>query len=112
MARSRTVHHGRASAAPRREPPFRDPKPGARASGEGAASPPRPPRRFVYALTERERGGTRWLRVGVAFLNRDGSVAIYLDAVPLSGKLQVREELPKDEISNPAPPPPATEGEK
>lgn len=63
------------------------------------------PLRIVYALTPGHRGGTRWLRVGVAFVNRDGSENVYLDAVPLSGKLQIREEDPKgeEEKTTPAP---------
>jgi hypothetical protein len=36
---------------------------------------------------------TRWVKVGVAFPNRDGSTTLYLDAFPVgSNKLQVREE--------------------
>jgi len=38
---------------------------------------------------------TFWLRVGTAFYNRDGSINVYLDALPTNGKLQLRE--PKDE---------------
>jgi hypothetical protein len=64
-----------------------------------------PNRRAVYALTERQDGGTRWLRVGIAFVNRDGSETIYLDAVPLSGKLQVRDEDRMDESEEKRPPP-------
>lgn len=36
---------------------------------------------------------TRWVRVGVAFVNRDGSMNLYLDAFPIgTNKLQVRED--------------------
>ena len=36
---------------------------------------------------------TRWVKVGVAFPNRDGSTTLYLDAFPVgSNKLQIREE--------------------
>jgi hypothetical protein len=36
---------------------------------------------------------TRWLRVGVGFPNRDGSINLFLDAFPVgSNRLQVREE--------------------
>ncbi len=36
---------------------------------------------------------TRWVKVGVAFVNRDGSMNLYLDAFPIgTNKLQVREE--------------------
>ena len=45
----------------------------------------------VYALTKLgER--TFWNQVGVAFPpNQDGSITIQLNAVPLSGKLQIRD---------------------
>jgi hypothetical protein len=46
----------------------------------------------VYTI--RERSGLEkpiWLRVGVAFINRDGSFSLYLDAQPLDGKLHMRE---------------------
>jgi hypothetical protein len=52
-------------------------------------------RKAVFTMTEREVNGekkTFWTRVGVAFVNRDGSITIKLDALPLSGTLQVREE--------------------
>ncbi len=61
-------------------------------------------RRAVYALIPRQRGGTRWLRVGVAFVNRDGSENVYLDVVPLSGKLQIRDEDKKGEGEEKKPP--------
>jgi hypothetical protein len=47
----------------------------------------------VYAINEKD--GERaawWQRIGMAFQNRDGSVTLYLDALPLgTNKLQVRE---------------------
>lgn len=46
----------------------------------------------VYTI--RERTGLEkpiWLRVGIAFMNRDGSFSLYLDAQPLDGKLHMRE---------------------
>ena len=52
-------------------------------------------RRAVYVITERATAeGSRsfWTRVGAAFENRDGSLTIKLDALPLSGTLQVRDE--------------------
>ncbi len=40
-----------------------------------------------------ERNGKRfWSRVGSAFVNRDGSMNIYLDALPIGGKIQIRED--------------------
>jgi hypothetical protein len=39
-----------------------------------------------------ERSGRRfWNRVGSAFHNHDGSMNIYLDALPRDGKIQIRE---------------------
>lgn len=36
---------------------------------------------------------TRWVRIGVAFPNRDGSMNLLLDALPIgTNKLQVRED--------------------
>ncbi|MEI8254609.1 MAG: hypothetical protein WCJ30_02960 [Deltaproteobacteria bacterium] len=50
-------------------------------------------RKIVYAVTER---GERsfWTRVGMAFPNRDGSTTIRLEAMPISGVLQIRDDEP------------------
>jgi hypothetical protein len=47
----------------------------------------------VYAIPESKDGEkSYWPRIGVAFPNRDGSIAILLDALPLgTNRLQVRE---------------------
>jgi hypothetical protein len=34
---------------------------------------------------------TRWVRVGRAYENRDGSTNVYLDALPTNGQLQLRD---------------------
>jgi hypothetical protein len=46
----------------------------------------------VFAIYESRHAGerSRWVRIGVAFDNKDGSINVLLDAVPLSGRLQVR----------------------
>lgn len=50
----------------------------------------------VFALTERD-GRTFWSKVGAAFTNKDGSINVNLDALPVSGRLQIREdEEPRD----------------
>jgi hypothetical protein len=48
----------------------------------------------VYAINEKDgERGTWWQKIGLAFTNRDGSIGIYLDALPLgTNKLQVREQ--------------------
>jgi hypothetical protein len=48
------------------------------------------PHRSVFAVTERD-GKSHWTRCGAAFENKDGSVNVFLDALPVSGKLQIRE---------------------
>jgi hypothetical protein len=48
----------------------------------------------VFTITDRERDGktaSYWLKVGVAFRNKDGSLNVYLDALPVNGRLQLRE---------------------
>ena len=32
-----------------------------------------------------------WVRVGTAFVNRDGSLNVYLDALPTNGRLHIRD---------------------
>lgn len=50
---------------------------------------------------------TRWVRIGAAFTNRDGSLNLFLDALPLgTNKLQVRE----DDRERPQPPAPRRNG--
>ena len=64
--------------------------------------------KVVYAIVER---GPRkhWLRIGMAFVNRDGSLNVRLDAVPLSGQLHIRDNPPRDprdSLGEPLPPAP------
>jgi hypothetical protein len=47
----------------------------------------------AYNIIKRENGGKPiWSRVGSAFKNRDGSMNIFLDAFPIGGKIQIRED--------------------
>lgn len=41
-------------------------------------------------------GKTYWMRIGVAFQNKDGSTNVYLDAYPTDRKLQIRDLDPRD----------------
>jgi len=58
----------------------------------------------VYMIKEgtkvREDGSktTFWTKVGVAFVNSDGSFNVRLDAVPVDGRLHMR--LPKESNGN------------
>jgi hypothetical protein len=50
----------------------------------------------VYAIYESKNDGrdrARWVRVGVAFRNRDGSLNVLLDALPRSGRPQIRDRV-------------------
>ena len=57
--------------------------------------------KIVYCITKRENK-SYWNRVGVAFVNNDGSINVKLDAVPLTGTLQVRDYSPRDDFAGPA----------
>lgn len=48
-------------------------------------------RKKVLCPIERKDGKTYWLKVGAAFVNRDGSWNVHLDALPATGKLQIRD---------------------
>ncbi len=50
----------------------------------------------VFAITERG-DKSYWTRVGVAYTNRDGSINLSLDALPVSGRLQIRSEEKSDQ---------------
>ena len=46
----------------------------------------------VYAIAPTNNTEkSRWSRAGVAYVNRDGSFNLYLDSVPIHGKLQIRK---------------------
>lgn len=48
----------------------------------------------VFSIKETKekdgRAGAVWVRAGSAWVNRDGSMNVYLDVLPLDGKLHVR----------------------
>ena len=44
----------------------------------------------VFSIRE-GKGGSIWVRAGSAFVNKDGSLNLLLDVLPLDGKLHVRE---------------------
>ncbi len=53
-------------------------------------------RLVVYAVPEDKDGEKAfWPKLGIAFTNRDGSINIFLEALPIgTNKLQVREPRP------------------
>ncbi|MCP3100585.1 hypothetical protein LZ198_17075 [Myxococcus sp. K15C18031901] len=50
----------------------------------------------VFSIRE-GKGGSIWVRAGSAFVNKDGSLNVLLDVLPLDGKLHVREAAEKRE---------------
>jgi hypothetical protein len=54
--------------------------------------------KIVYVVTERN-GRSFWNRCGVAFVNADGSLNVKLEAIPVSGEVQIRDYVPRDEAS-------------
>jgi len=50
----------------------------------------------VYTIIEKPGfDKSFWVRIGRAFVNRDGSFNLNLDALPVNGKLHLREEVPR-----------------
>jgi hypothetical protein len=48
--------------------------------------------KYVYTIVEREGlEKNQWIRVGVAFVNKDQSLNLRLDALPMNGTLHVRD---------------------
>ena len=45
----------------------------------------------AFVITERN-GKNYWNRIGVAFVNADGSINVQLDALPVSGRLQIWDD--------------------
>jgi hypothetical protein len=53
-------------------------------------------RKDVYTVVER-KNKTFWTRIGAAFENRDGSLSVVLDALPVDGKLQIRDHVAREQ---------------
>jgi hypothetical protein len=49
----------------------------------------------VYSIKEREGKKSVFIRIGTAFVNKDDSLNVYLDALPIDGKLHIREDKEK-----------------
>lgn len=44
----------------------------------------------VFSIRE-----STWVRAGSAWINHDGSINVFLDVLPLDGKLHIREAAPR-----------------
>ena len=48
----------------------------------------------AYHITSRPgMKGRVWSRIGTAWLNRDGSISLLLEAIPIDGKVNIREPI-------------------
>jgi hypothetical protein len=56
----------------------------------------------VFTIKERPRQKAIFIRIGIAFVNKDNSYNIHLDASPLDGKLHMREWREEDRPAAPA----------
>jgi hypothetical protein len=52
--------------------------------------------KIAYVISERN-GRSYWNRVGVGFVNNDGSINLRLEAVPVSGEMQIRDHVPRED---------------
>ncbi len=48
----------------------------------------------VYHIMEREGSKSIWTKIGTALLNKDGSINVFLDVLPVDGRLQIRQSRP------------------
>jgi hypothetical protein len=58
-----------------------------------------PGKRFAVFSIRKATGGSVWTRAGTAFCNKDGSLNVVLDVIPLDGRLHVREAGEKREAA-------------
>ena len=52
----------------------------------------------VYAISDREtsegEGKGYWTKIGIGFVNRDNSINVVLDALPVNGRFHIRDRRP------------------
>jgi hypothetical protein len=56
-------------------------------------------KRLAVFSIRKTKTGTVWVRAGNAYVNRDGSMNVWLDVLPLNGELHVREAAEKKEAA-------------
>jgi hypothetical protein len=52
--------------------------------------------KIVYVVSDRN-SRKYYSRIGLAFIEADGSLNVKLDAIPVSGEMQIRDYLPREE---------------
>jgi hypothetical protein len=56
--------------------------------------------KIAYVITKR-KDKSYWNRVGVAFVNSDGSLNVKLESLPFNGELQIRDYVPREDSLTP-----------
>lgn len=60
----------------------------------------------VFTISEYQAGEPsdkdRWLRIGIGFINRDDSINVVLDALPVNGRLHLRKRVPASKMKKEA----------
>ena len=51
--------------------------------------------RDVFVIPDGRSGELKeaWIKIGVAFVNKDNSLNVILDAIPVNGKLHIRDRV-------------------
>ena len=52
----------------------------------------------VYTIVNNGNEKSYWIRIGVAFVNKDGSLNVKLNALPVNGSLHIRDKSEQDEV--------------
>ena len=47
----------------------------------------------VFNIIESKDGKSHWVKIGTAYVNRDGSINAQLDVFPREGRLQIRDRV-------------------
>ncbi len=51
---------------------------------------------YVIEKPKQPGGKSFWHRIGVAFVNQDGSLNVKLQAFPVHGEMQIRDYVPRE----------------
>jgi hypothetical protein len=54
-------------------------------------STPNQPPKLVYTVVPTKNGRSAWIKLGAGWVNTDGSLNLKLDALPVNGTMQVRD---------------------
>lgn len=49
----------------------------------------------VFHIKDSPARKATWTKIGAAFLNKDGSINVFLDSLPIDGRLHIRDRVMK-----------------